>query len=204
MYKIDLIVTEFFQENIWMIINKNNEVIVIDPGYLSLEKFVDYFETKNLKPIAIINTHAHPDHIYSVVPLQGKYDIPFYLYKKEKSNLDNVIGLCHAIGVNDIKIPEAVNFFDGSVLEIDNFKFDVIHTPGHTEGGICLKFENHLICGDTLFQGSIGRVDLPGGSMTIMKKSIEIFKQMSDDIIIYPGHGGTSTIGEEKRNNPYF
>ena len=204
MYKIELIVTDFFQENIWIIINENKEAVIIDPGYLSGEKFEDYFNSKKIKPFAIINTHAHPDHIYSVVLLQEKYGIPFYLFEKEKNNLDNAFGLSKTIGLNDMKVPEKVTFFNTELLKLGDFQFEVIHTPGHTEGGICLKFDKNLICGDTLFQGSIGRIDLPGGSMVEMNKSIKLFKQMNDDIIIYPGHGGTSTIGDEKRNNPYF
>jgi len=204
MYNIELIVTTFFQENIWIIINDKNEAIIIDPGFLPIENFDNFFTSKQIKPIAIVNTHAHPDHIYSVVELQDKYKIPFYLFEKEKSNLGNLLSLSLAIGANDIKVPENITFFNDVILKIGNFEFEVVHTPGHTEGGICLKFDKHLICGDTLFQGSIGRIDLPGGSITEMKKSIEQFKQMNDNIIIYPGHGGKSTIGEEKKNNPYF
>lgn len=203
MFVIESLISDYFQENIWFIIN-DGKTIIIDPGVLSIDKFVFFFDHMKIRPLAIINTHAHPDHIYSVAWLQKEYSIPFFLFLDEKSNLEKAQFLSLAIGLPDLIIPENIQYIKDSKIKIEQFNIDLLHTPGHTKGSICLKMDHHLFTGDTLFQGSIGRVDLPGGSMATMKKSIEIFKQMDDNIIIYPGHGPISTIGYEKQNNPYF
>lgn len=204
MYKIECITTDYFMENIWLISNRDQDAVLIDPGPVAAGILIDFIKDKNCKPIAIINTHAHPDHIAAVAELQDYFKIGFYLHKKEQTVLKNVNNLATMVGMDAIKIPEKINWLPSGRLDVGGFPFEVLHTPGHTPGSICLKIGHHLFSGDTLFNNSIGRVDLPGGSMTEMKKSIEILKELERDLVVYPGHGTKTTIGNEIDNNPYF
>ena len=204
MYKISKLTTEIFQENIWFISNKNNDVVIIDPGAIEVKQISAFLNQNQLNPIAILNTHGHPDHIAGVVPLQQFYDLPFYIHEQEKGVLDNLTSLAAMIGMRDLKIPMKKEYLKERKLKLHNFNFEIIHTPGHTPGSICIKFGQHLISGDTLFKGSIGRVDLPGGSMQQMKKSIRILKKLEASLMVYPGHGSTTRIAEEIEQNPYF
>ncbi len=205
MYKVKQIITDFFQENIWIIINEESgKSLIIDPGEISLNKFIEFFKSENTKPIAILNTHIHPDHIASAAKLQNKYQIPIFLHEKEKVFVKDLHQVGTMLGFSDFQIPEKIDFIKEGKFEFDEFKFEIILTSGHTPGSICIKFENCLISGDTLFKQSVGRVDLPGGSMDEMNRSIRILKNMDKDLIVYPGHGEKTTIGDEIKNNPYF
>ncbi|MFP4546507.1 MAG: MBL fold metallo-hydrolase [Fidelibacterota bacterium] len=204
MYKISKITTDFFQENIWFVSNEKTETVIIDPGEIELEQVTSFLDIHKLKPIAILNTHGHPDHIAGAALLQEQYGIPFYIHEQEKFVLDNVHTMAAMVGMTDLKLPENILYMKGKKLRIQDFNFEIINTPGHTPGSICIKFGLHLISGDTLFRGSVGRVDLPGGSMEQMKKSIEMLKNLDHNINVYPGHGPCTTIAEEINHNPYF
>jgi len=205
MYHIKQITTKIFQENIYFIINKeNNQTLIIDPGEIAFEELLKFFKNESLTPVGILNTHAHPDHISSVFLLQTHYDIPFFIHDMEEIYLKDIIQLGHVLGFDNFKMPEKITYIKEGMFEYKSFKLQIIHTPGHTKGGICIKFDNSLISGDTLFENSVGRVDLPGGSMIEMKTSIEILKKLDKKLVVYPGHGPVTTIQHEIENNPYF
>ena len=172
--KIDCVVVGELRENCYLI-EKNHECLLIDPGD-DYYKILKFIENKNV--IGVLITHSHYDHIASLEKLVHKGNYPVYDY---------------------YSLEEGVKMIGGFCLE-------VIFTPGHKEDCVCYYFRDDkvMFVGDFLFQGSIGRVDLDGGNMVDMKKSIQKIKKYDDDIVIYPGHGNLSVLGIEKRYNPYF
>ena len=157
-------------------------------------------------PVAIINTHAHLDHIGAVSQLKQIYDIPFYLHEDEALILDTYKDTCDFFGVEQREKPEVdIWLKDDREILINNFKINLFHTPGHTPGGICIKVDNHLFVGDTIFHGSVGRTDLPGGSWEKLESSlINLVKSMDPDIILHSGHGPDTTLVNEIEKNPFL
>ena len=185
-------------------IEHNNKCFIIDPGY-EKEKVIKYVNDNNLEVLGILLTHGHIDHIGAI----DCFNVPIYLHTDEYEILiDNHKNGFDFYGkktpysldkLNIIKIDSSV------VLQIDDKKIEVIHTPGHTIGGVCYKFDNDLYTGDTLFNYSVGRWDLPTGDLNTLRKTIiNLIDNQNDDIRIHPAHGSSSTIKEEKSNNFYY
>jgi len=199
------IVTGPFQENSFVVRQDDStSCLIIDPGDDS-EKFVQYFDEHGLTPLAIINTHAHLDHIGAVFDLKSIYSIPFFLHSKEKPILDGYESDCALFGLQPKGIPSVDTWFDGTSVEIEAFEIQMIETPGHTPGGTCLVIGNHVFTGDTIFAGSIGRTDLPGGDWDTLNNSL--VKAMNDiphDYILHPGHGPDTTLVNEMKQNPFL
>ncbi|WP_160671377.1 MBL fold metallo-hydrolase [Clostridium sp. C8-1-8] len=186
-------------ENCYIVINDTtNEGIVIDPGADS-EKIIDYLETKNIKPVVILITHGHFDHVGAVVDIKDKYGIEFYINQIEE---ELILKNTYVFG----NIPKADHHLnDGDELEFAGIKLKCIHTPGHTPGGMCFLMGDILIAGDTLFQQSIGRTDFTGGDFATLINSItEKLMILDDSVRVLPGHGDTTTIGFERNNNPFL
>ena len=183
----------------------NSRAIIIDPGE-EKQKIKGVLKKYNLKPEFIINTHGHIDHI----GCDDKFGVPVYIHRQDSVLLkDPELNLSSSFASpfslkSNIKILE-----DKDNLELDRIRLEVIHLPGHTPGGIALLMKEPedkiLFSGDTLFYHGIGRCDFPGADEILLIKSIKtrLFK-LSDDTVIYPGHGPSSTIGEEKNNNPFL
>jgi glyoxylase-like metal-dependent hydrolase (beta-lactamase superfamily II) len=157
-----------------------------------------------VKPVAILLTHGHFDHVEAVNYLKNKYNLQVYANIYEKGNLSDASKI-YVFGGGDgqsVNVDKWVE--DGDELTFGELKFKVIHTPGHTVGSTCYLIENHLIAGDTLFCESIGRCDLPGGSFETIDRSIKTkLYTLPEDTIVYPGHGSTTDIGHEKKYNPF-
>lgn len=184
--------------------DKTNEAAIIDPGaeFGRIDKKIIEL---GLKPKMILLTHAHGDHIGAVLEFIDKYHIPVYIHEDDAEALvDSNINLSKVLFRKEVTINPDVKLKDGDKIELGDLEFEVIHTPGHTPGGICLKVENIMLTGDTLFNQSIGRTDFPGGSFDQIISSIKdkIFKY-DDDIIVYPGHNSPTTIKSEKMSNPF-
>jgi hydroxyacylglutathione hydrolase len=205
MFEIDKITTDIFAENIYIVTNTNNKkTIIIDPGEIKFEKINNYLGERGLKVVAILNTHAHPDHIARVKDIQTYYKIPFFLHQYEKDFLEEFENLGNMIGFPDFSMPNDISFIEAGTFIYDSFEFVIYLTPGHTKGSICIEVSDYLLSGDTLFKGSIGRIDLPGGSMDDMRNTIEQLKKLNHSLTVFPGHGESTTIIEEISNNPYF
>jgi len=184
---------------------KTKEVYLVDPGD-DLDEIQSVIEKNNYIPIAIINTHGHIDHAGGVKAMMEKLNIPFYLHSDEQPVIDVLGDQGDRFGLFFSGIPDKIEYVsNGQLIKIGDESFRVIHTPGHSPGGICLQNNNVLITGDTLFAGSIGRTDLPGGDYDqIMKSLKEHLMVLDPETQIYPGHGPPSIMGKEIQYNPFL
>lgn len=203
---LDTICVGTFQANCYILaMGPGRQAIIIDPGGQK-NKIIEALDKHNLKPEFVINTHGHIDHI----GCDDEFRVPIYIHcadapmlKNPELNLSNFINLPCSVE-SSIKALE-----DKDKITLDEIELEVIHTPGHTLGGICLllkkPLKNILFSGDTLFFESIGRADFTGSNAQALIKSIkERLFVLPDDTVIYPGHGQSSTIGHEKRHNPFL
>jgi len=208
--KIDLFVLGAYQTNCYILRNSAaaKDCLIVDTG-LEAGELVDFLQKHKLNPVSVVLTHGHVDHISGLVELREKYpDIKVYIHKLDaemltgaSSNISSLMGQSFSTAPADFACEE------GDVIESAGIKLEVIHTPGHTPGGVCLysSDEGIVFVGDTLFADSIGRTDFPGGSMGRLVKSIkEKLLTLPDDTVVYPGHGPTTTIAQEKQHNPYL
>ena len=187
-----------------LVISSESECILLDPGFID-SSISDYISQEKLKVIGIIGTHAHLDHVGAVSFYMEKYKVEFSLSEKELPVLDYAPTSAAQYGFPFSGIPEISRFLkENDTVTVGSSDFSVIETPGHTPGGICFYKDGFLLAGDTLFAGSIGRTDLPGGDHETILKSLEILKKLPDETVVYCGHGPETTIGREKKSNPYL
>ncbi|MDW7674510.1 MAG: MBL fold metallo-hydrolase [Bacillota bacterium] len=184
---------------------ETKEAAVIDPGGDG-EKIIAILDRHQLTPRYIINTHGHLDHIGANTEIKDKYNCEVLIHEEDQEMLTNPMkNLSGMMGRKIVSPPADRPLKQGDVIEIGNIKLEVIHTPGHTKGGICLRTDDMVFTGDTLFSGSVGRSDFPGGNHTTLINSIkDKLMVLDDDVVVYSGHGPESTIGDEKANNPFL
>ena len=187
------------------------ECVIVDPGQDAQQGIDELLVRYRLKPIAVLLTHGHIDHMWSVAPVCGAKGIPAYVHPDDRELLaDPAKGLSLAVGQQlfggiTFTEPEDVReLADGSALSLAGLDFTVRHTPGHTPGSVTFGSENGLFSGDLLFAGSIGRTDLPGGDHQAMLRSLARTLTLPDDTLVLPGHGPQTTIGAERRTNPFL
>jgi hydroxyacylglutathione hydrolase len=186
---------------------KTHEAMVIDPGD-QIEGILDILRQEKLTLKQIVITHAHIDHVGGVMKLKAATGAPILMNQNDHALLKMLDMQAAWVGMRppgDVQVDEAIG--QGRVLKIGEISSNVIHTPGHTEGSICLYFptEKKLMAGDTLFAGSIGRTDLPGGSMDKIMRSLHTqVLALPDETEVIPGHGPVTTIGEERETNPFL
>jgi glyoxylase-like metal-dependent hydrolase (beta-lactamase superfamily II) len=198
-----------FSENTFLI-ESNSNCIIVDPGcYESFEykELTDYISEHNLVPQSIINTHCHIDHVLGVDYLKDHYNIPFEIGKNEIPVLQSAKLIAPVYGFDGFKEPEKDKLLtEGDEIIVGDSIWKVLDVPGHSPGHIALYEEKSKQCiaGDVLFLNSIGRTDLPGGDYNTLINSIrEKLFILPNDVVVYPGHGPETTIGEEKVNNPF-
>lgn len=186
------------------IIGDNGEGIIIDPGADSHD-ILEMSNQNNLKIKYIILTHAHIDHIISVDKIRYKLEAKVLLHVDDATSLSNswlngskLFGLEKTFKEADMLVK------DGDIVRAGGLEFEIIHTPGHTPGGICIKTKDIIFTGDTLFRMSIGRTDLGNGDQDALMNSInKKLMNLDDKTLVYPGHGTATTIGYERKNNPF-
>lgn len=181
----------------------SNNAIAIDPG-LNYNNIVFYCNENNCKINAIVLTHGHYDHITDTMKLKNEYNCPVYAHTDEQIILNSANKNLSSMTGEKVEFDADLYVKEGDVIEIGDLKFDVISTPGHTKGGICLLNEEILISGDTLFKGSMGRTDLYSGSEDEMMNSLRRLSNLPESLKVYPGHGPSSTIELEKKHNPFM
>ncbi len=195
-----------WNQNCYLIINEKQETLIIDPGE-GTKGITSFIKNNELKPLGILNTHAHFDHIFSVKELQNRLCVNFYLHSKDLKLLKraNLYGTVFN-STELIKIPEVDFYIDNLTrpLQLGNFNIEFLHTPGHTDGSICLLIDDYLFTGDVLFKNEIGRIDLPGGDNNKMNKSLKLLAQLSPHLKIYPGHGESTMMEDELKSNSKF
>jgi len=186
---------------------QTREAMVIDPGD-QIEDILQILKSENLTLKQIVVTHAHIDHVGGAMKLKAATGAPILMNQKDEVLLKMLDVQASWIGMKPpgaVQVDEAVG--EGRILQVGNLSSTVIHTPGHTEGSICLYFpeQKTLIAGDTLFAGSIGRTDLPGGSFEKIIRSLHNqLLQLPDETHVIPGHGPMTTIGQERESNPFL
>lgn len=211
MLQIKSFVFNPFQENTYVLFNEKNNCIIIDPGcYFENEKdeLADFINEKKLHPKLLLNTHCHLDHVFGNKWIAETGGLILQIHPTEKAMLElaPTAGLMYDTPFDNYT-GELIFLKQGDKIILDNDELDIIETPGHSPGSICFycSRQNFIISGDVLFQQSIGRTDLPGGDHQTLINSIKnkLFV-LPDATTVYNGHGHTTTIGEEKRLNPYI
>ncbi|RPJ42705.1 MAG: MBL fold metallo-hydrolase [Candidatus Latescibacterota bacterium] len=200
------VVVGLFQENTFLVREPaGTHAVVIDPGD-EPEKIVRTLTSNGWEPLAILNTHGHLDHIGAVQELKERYGIPFLLHEADEPLLRATPDHARFFGVPVPRVPEVDRYLnDGDLLRFGRLEFRVHHTPGHTPGGVSFHIDERLFAGDTLFFDSIGRTDLPGGDHDTLLRSIrERLLSFPDETVVHSGHGPDTTIGRERKSNPYL
>ncbi len=184
-----------YQTNCYILHQEGNrDCLVIDPGY-EPEIILSYLSEKGLTLQAILLTHGHFDHVGAVRELAAQTDCRVYLNPKE-------LAMPPMLTAGPLYYTNT--YGEGDLLDIAVISFQVLETPGHTPGSVCLITENNIFSGDTLFRGSCGRTDLPCGDHRAMTESLKRLAALREDYNVYPGHGSNTTLAREQKTNPYL
>lgn len=179
--------------------------LILDPNGVDMSSLFDFVEKHDLNVAAILCTHGHIDHVLGNDVTRAKYQKPLYLHADDLDWLEQAPERARSyFGASITCTPPDELLTDGQTLQFDDLTVKVLHTPGHSLGSVCFLIEDVLFSGDTLFAGSVGRTDLPGGSMEQLVSSIRTkLWPLPDSTIVYPGHMEDTTISDEKQYNPY-
>ncbi len=210
MLKIKVFTFSPIQENTYVLYNEKNECIIIDPGCYFPEEKEDlkaFIDENQLTPKMLLNTHCHLDHVFGNKFIAETYDLTLHLHPKEEAMLQMApaSGLMFDMPFDNYQ-GKFIFLNEGEIITLGEAELDIILAPGHSPGSICIycKEQKFIISGDVLFNGSIGRTDLPGGDYNMLIKSIkEKLFVLPDDVVVYNGHGPETTIGNEKKFNPF-
>lgn len=199
-----------FLEHTFILYDETKECVIIDPGCSNAseeEMLSSFIELNTLKPTQLVNTHCHIDHVLGNKFVADKYGLELVSHKGEIPVLEMQPQVSMMYGIAYNPSPAITQFLDeGDTLDFGNTKLEVFFTPGHSPASISFLHREELILigGDVLFQGSIGRTDLPGGDFDTLANSIRTkFYVLPDETVVYCGHGPSTTIGQEKRTNPF-
>ncbi|TEU03206.1 MBL fold metallo-hydrolase [Candidatus Aerophobetes bacterium] len=204
--KVKKVVVGIFEVNCYILWDeKDKEAIVVDPGEEG-ERIIEVIRKDSLKIRSIVNTHTHIDHIGANDFLREKTEAPLlahsadvFLLQNAELNLSALTGKDRSFGLPDRVLEE------GDEIRVGGFSLRILHTAGHTPGSICLYGDNKLFSGDTLFAGGIGRTDLAGGNLRELQKSIkDKILTLPDEVVVYPGHGPSTTVGKERKCNLFI
>ncbi len=211
MFLIKVLTFNAVQENTYVLYNEQNECMVVDPGCYSEEEketLKSFIDENKLQPKMLLNTHCHLDHVFGNKFIAEEYKLTLQIHKNE----EEILQMAPASGLMfnfpfDNYQGELIFLKEGDTVSLGDDSLKVIEAPGHSPGSICFYCEKQkfIIGGDVLFYQSIGRTDLPGGSHESLIKNIkEKLFTLPEDVKVYPGHGPATTIGEEKKYNPYL
>ena len=204
-------VPPFYKNGYVVACDATRRAVVIDPGD-EVEQLLAFVDRSRLDVQSILLTHAHVDHVTGVARAKAALDVPIYLHDDDQPLYDAAPAQAAFFGLTCDALPPVDRRYDlGSMLPLGEYEIAVRHTPGHCPGGVCLAIgrvgapKKDLFVGDTLFAGSIGRTDLPGGDHPTLIRSItEVLFAFGDDANVYSGHGPQTTIGRERRTNPFL
>ncbi len=192
--------------NCYLLINEDTkETVIIDPG-AQADLIISKISELDLKPVAILLTHGHFDHIMAADDVACEYDIDIYASELEAPLLSDASLNCSNLVRNNFTLEADVLLDNREIVSLAGFNIEVVNTPGHTSGGVCYYIEDErvLFSGDTLFFESIGRTDFPTGDIRALVNSVvKTIFALPEEVVVYPGHGETTSIEHEKANNPY-
>jgi len=199
-----------FEKNGFLVAcERTREAALIDPGD-EVDELLAAVRDYEADVRYILLTHAHVDHVTGVAAAKAAFDVPVYLHRDDLFLYERAVDQGAMFGFRVSQPPPVDVFYDGSPIIFGDYEVRVHHTPGHCPGGVCLQIGKNgvpgkdLFVGDTLFAGSIGRTDLPGGNYDVLMRSItEVLFPLGDDRIVHPGHGPDTTIGRERTTNPF-
>jgi hydroxyacylglutathione hydrolase len=211
MIEVKTFVFNNFQENTFVLYDETGECVIIDPGCSNINEqnqLDEFISSKKLKPVGFYNTHLHIDHMFGNDYVKQKYGLKFLIHPDGIHFLNTAIGFASVFG-HDLKhVPDHDGYMhEGDQIKFGNSVLDIVETPGHAAGSFCFisHEQKFVIAGDVLFSGSVGRTDLPSGDMDTLLNSIRAkLLPLGDDFLVYCGHGPETTIGEERKYNPFL
>jgi hydroxyacylglutathione hydrolase len=211
MITIKTFVFNSFQENTYLLFDETKECIIVDAGCYTQNEYNElssFIEKNNLTPVKLINTHGHIDHILGIEYFAKKYNLKAEAHVNDIPIIEQASFYGKVFGLDLENHPKIdVYLKEGDVVSFGNSSIQVFHVPGHSPGSVAFYSapDNFVITGDVLFKGSIGRTDLTGGSLDQLMDSINSkLLTLPDDTLVFPGHGSTTTIGEERNTNPFL
>jgi hydroxyacylglutathione hydrolase len=200
---LDVLDDNPFGTNCWLIAAAGSQdAVVVDPGF-SPERVRAMLRSAGKRAVAVLATHGHYDHVGSAGAFCGD-DLPLYIHEADELALIDPGAWGSGLPVPPTPVKDVRTVVDGDVLEFGGFRIEVLHTPGHTPGSVCLRTDGWLVSGDLVFRGAIGRSDFPNSSATDMRASLRRFLTLPDAMPVYPGHGPETTVGVERRTNPFL
>ena len=198
MEKVIKLVLSMMQTNCYLI-KENGHVLIVDPAS-SPNRILSNIEENEVVD-GILLTHGHFDHIGAADALKKKLKCPIYVHEYDK-RLATDVKIDRFM--SDVVVKSEMSFYRDGLNQIGTFELNVLHTPGHTDGSVCIGYKQHLFTGDTLFQCSVGRTDLYSGSDSKLKQSLRMLSELDAETLIYPGHGDCSVLDFELKHNPYL
>jgi hydroxyacylglutathione hydrolase len=211
MIKVKVFVFNPFQENTYLLFDETKEAVIIDPGCFSAAEeniLVQFIDENGLKPVHLLNTHCHIDHILGNRFVSEKYTLKAQAHQSDEFLAKNARSHGNAFGIQINHETIIEQFIDEKdKIKFGNSVLEIVHIPGHSPGGIVFynQVEAIMIAGDVLFNDSIGRSDLPGGDYNLLINSIKTkLFPLGDKMLVYPGHGPSTTIGKERISNPFL
>lgn len=195
----------FFKNGYVLFCRETKRAAYLDPGD-EVERMLEWIDDEGLTLECVLNTHGHLDHISGIRTLKGLYSVPVYLHRHDEELYDSLVQQGNWFGLQFEAPPKIDGYLeDGQIVKVGNLEIKVVHTPGHSPGSVCLVVGDHVFCGDLIFAGSVGRVDLPGGSGPILMESIETrILTLPDETVLLPGHGNATSVGAERYGNPFL
>ncbi|MES2731038.1 MAG: MBL fold metallo-hydrolase, partial [Bacteroidota bacterium] len=198
------------QENTYLLYDETGECVIIDPGCYDRsekEELSEFIQKNNLKVVQLLNTHGHIDHVLGNAYVKEKYGVKLFIHAKDEATLLATVIYAPSYGFHKYESATPDGFIaEGDVIQFGNSTLEILFVPGHAPGHIAFinRAQQFCIGGDVLFRRSVGRTDLPGGNFDTLLDSIhhKLFP-LGNDFVVYPGHGPSTTIGEEKRSNPF-
>ena len=202
MYR-DVLSDNPFDTNCWLIAAEDSEeAVVVDPGFTP-DRVHELLRAAGKRPVAVLATHGHYDHVGAAGEFCGD-ELPLFIHEADELALTDPASWGAGFPVQPSPAKDVRTVVDGDVLGFAGFTIEVLHTPGHTPGSICFKTDGFLVSGDLVFKGAIGRFDFPNSSAQDMERSLRRFLELPDPLPVFPGHGPDTTVGFERRTNPFL
>jgi hydroxyacylglutathione hydrolase len=194
-----------FMVNTYLVVDDGGKAFLIDPGN-EINPLLDKITNEGIELVAIVNTHGHIDHVMGVNAVKDRFGIPFYLNELDVPFLDSILVQARMFGIPDPGVITVDrNLPESGEISVADLTLRLLYTPGHSQGSISILIEDTLFSGDALFNFSIGRTDLPGGNYQQLINAVnEKIFVLPDETIVLPGHGPETTVGKEKKFNPFF